>query len=170
MLWAERSTIFEKCLRRSGNAKEDRITAKGAPGCVAVKGQRGPQKVRCDPPLSSSRACLHTAFIAFSVHCVFGRPFDCPLAQCSQPIPPCMGQGSWPVGSGLYRRVTLGLCNELGRGFYVCSMLACSDQGVLAMAGLTRPHTCSIVRSKGKWGGGGLPQWGMCNPAHVPSP
>ena len=25
-----------------------------------------------DPPLSSSRACLHTAFIPFSVHCVCG--------------------------------------------------------------------------------------------------
>ena len=56
-----------------------------------------------------------------------------------------MGQGPWPVGSRLYRQVTPSLCYELGRGFYLCSMLVCSNQSVLAMAGLTGPHTCLIV-------------------------
>ena len=45
---------------------------------------RGLKRSGVDPPLRSSRACLHTAFIAFSFHCVF----DCPLALCASLDPP----------------------------------------------------------------------------------
>ena len=51
-----------------------------------------------DPPLCSSRACLHTAFIASSVHCVLDWPANVPLADCASPVPPWLGQetrASW---------------------------------------------------------------------------
>ena len=36
--------------------------------------QWGRKRSGVDPPLTSSHACLHTAFIAFSVHCLSGWP------------------------------------------------------------------------------------------------
>ena len=51
-----------------------------------------------DPPLCSSRACLHTAFITFSVPVMCIRPVNVPLAQCAAPHPPGLGQktqASW---------------------------------------------------------------------------
>ena len=44
----------------------------------AVLPQAGPQRSGVDPPLSSSRACLPTAFIAFSIHCVSHWTFEFP--------------------------------------------------------------------------------------------
>ena len=41
-----------------------------------------------DPPPGSSRACLHTAFIAFSVPFVCDGPLNVPLAHCAAPSPP----------------------------------------------------------------------------------
>ena len=54
-------------------------------------GGGGLQRSGVDPPLSSSGAGLHTAFIATSVHCVFDWPFDCPLAHSSQTHPSLSG-------------------------------------------------------------------------------
>ena len=51
-------------------------------GCCSC---RGLQRSGVGLPLCSSRACLPTAFIAISVHCVFDWPANVALAQGSPP-------------------------------------------------------------------------------------
>ena len=53
-----------------------------------------------DPPLSSSRACVHTAFIAFSVPFVF-LSLDSSIPLCCSPWIGPKAAGWW-LGSGLF--------------------------------------------------------------------
>ena len=63
-----------------------------------------------DPPLSSSRACLHTAFIAFSVHCMFGlATWDSAGSVCFS----CPSLG-WARDKGL---LVLGFITRSRRGY-----------------------------------------------------
>ena len=64
-----------------------------------------------DPPLCYSRACLHTAFIASSVHCVFDWRANVPLALRSPPGALVFRVGS---GSAWFRALSPGM--ERGGG------------------------------------------------------
>ena len=67
---------------------------------------------------------------------------------------PDLGKRQGPAGSGHYHLVMPRVCFELGCGLRLCSMLACSVQGVLAVAALTRRNTCHFG-SPGHGGCGG---------------
>ena len=61
-------------------------------------GGGGGKRLGMATQLCSSRACLHTAFIAFSVPVAFGWPVHVLLAHCAAPYTPWLGQetrSSW---------------------------------------------------------------------------
>ena len=119
--------------------------------CHFQQGGGGLERSGVGPPLSPSRACLHKAFIAFSVHCVFDIAIVHRLSVLPPPLPD-LGKRLGAAGSGHYRRVTPWVYSELGRGFFPCPVLACGAQGGLAVGGLTWPH-CLAQRHRG-WAGG----------------
>ena len=106
----------------------------------------GLQRSGADSPLSSSRACLHTALIAVSVLCMFDNAIVRWHGVHLRSLPG-LGERLGPAGSGHYRRVTPRVYSELGRGCYACSMLACTARGVLAVAGLPWPRTFHLCSS-----------------------
>ena len=60
------------------------------------------QRSGVDPPLCSSRACFHAAFIAFSVPFVGNWPVSVPLAHGAAPHPPwawARDMGGFSAGS-----------------------------------------------------------------------
>ena len=74
---SSKTRFFPRChFGRGGGgvAKENLIQACATPPL-------GLKRPGVDPPLSSSRARLHIAFIAISVRCVFDWPANVPLAQ-----------------------------------------------------------------------------------------
>ena len=120
-------------------------------------GPRGLKRSGVDPPLSSSRACLHKAFIAFSVHCVFDIAILRRLSVLPPPLPD-LGARDWGL---LVLGITAGSRRRCTPSWGVaspCPVLACGAQGVLAVAGLARPHTfhlCSLGHG-GEGGGEGV--------------
>ena len=115
------------------------------------------QRSGVGPPLSSNGACLHTAFIAFSVHCVSGWRFNVRWQRVPSSLHPTWpGRETRPVGSRHYHLVPPGHRSKLRCGFCLCAVLACPFWAVRAVAGLTRPHTLRMWLTKawGGWGGG----------------
>ena len=107
-----------------------------------------------DPPLCSSRACLHTAFIAFSVHCVFDQWMFHWLIVLL-PTFPDLGKRQ---GAFWFRALTpghvLGLVHS--RWWRTCGG-ACWLAVILGCAGLRGPHSAAHLtfRFTGAWGGTG---------------
>ena len=123
-----------------------------------------------DPPQCSSRACFHTAFIAFSVPfvCYWKRKPHWPIVLL--PDLPGLGWRCGLLGSGLYRRVTLHYGLSSGCGvravFHVGSHCT---WGVFAAVGHTRPHSLrsAVTWARRAWGKEevrGYPSWPLPPP------
>ena len=126
---------------------------------VAVFGQAhvrtSLKKSGVDPPLCSSRACIHTAFIAFSVPFTFNWPLIVPQAQCAAPICSLIGQEGWASRFWALSPAMLYIRLRLGCGvhavFHVGSL--CAWGGWLALATIGHlPYTQSSP-GNGRHGG-----------------
>ena len=110
---------------------------------------------RMDLPLCSSRACLHTAFIAISFRLRVPRAAPC----CNVP---------WvllPAFSGWGKRTALTICRVmlwlvLSRGHSTHSVPCAVLAVYLFVAGLAWTYTCHLVISSPPLGWGGVESWG----------
>ena len=95
------------------------------------------------PPICpiSSRACLHTAFIAFSVPCMCDWPLNVPQAYCAAPCPPGFEQGT---GASWFRALAPGHASLRSEGINGLVAMSVWGPGRACSAWLSLP-TVRIV-------------------------
>ena len=107
--------------------------------CLSNGGGRGLRRAGGDPPLRSSRARLHAAFIASSAQCVFDGPFSSMTLQ--------KGKGMAFACSGSGLRPEFGLC--AGRGGYFCGKY--TGNILTATPSQKGPSRAQILRPPKAW-------------------